>query len=120
MVTTANYRTNTLDLDEQMPSEFKISRSRIMYIENKSGGLEGRAVIGRVYFSKSGKTLYYKGAKFRSLKGSGFKANYFEINSEDEYWISGPRKDQNNRLYGGNAGVEIDDDVRDEYFALIS
>ncbi len=95
-----------LDLDEELPSEFKLSRSRIMYIEDKSAGLEGPAVIGRVYFSKSGKSLYYKGLKFQRLKGSGFKANYFETESGDHYWISGPRKDQNDRLYGGNRGSE--------------
>ena len=99
--------------------EFRLSRSRIMYIESKSGGLEGDAVIGRVYFSKSGKTLYYKGLRFQSLKGSGFKANYFEVESGDHYWISGPRKDLNDRLYGGNRGVMVDEDVRDEYRALV-
>ena len=100
---------------EELPSEFKPSRSKIMYIEDKSAGLEGSARIGRVYLSKSGKTLYYRGMKFQSLKGSGFKANYYEVETGDHYWISGPRKDQNNRLYGGNSGVEIDNDVSKEY-----
>lgn len=86
-----------------------------MYIEDKSQGLEGGARIGRVYFSKSGKTLYYRGLRFQSLKGTGFKANYFEVDSGDHFWISGPRKDQDDRLYGGNRDVDIDDDVRDEY-----
>jgi hypothetical protein len=45
---------------EELPSEFKLSRSKIMYIEDKSGGLEGEARIGRVYLSKSGKTLQGK------------------------------------------------------------
>jgi hypothetical protein len=49
-------------------------KSRIMYIENKSDGLSGPARIGRVIFSKSGKTLYYQGKSFQSLKGSGFTA----------------------------------------------
>ena len=105
---------------EDLPKEFKLARSRIMYIEDKSGGLEGPARIGRVYFSKTGKTLYYRGLRFKSLKGTGYKANYFEVENGDEYWISGPRKDRNDRLYGGCDGVEIDDDVRDEYFALIA
>lgn len=109
-----------LQLDEELPSQFRLSHSKIMYIENKAEGLEGPAVIGRVYFSKSGKTLYYKGLKFQSLKGAGFKANYFETESGDHYWISGPRKDQNDRLYGGNSGVQIDADVREEYANLIS
>jgi hypothetical protein len=105
---------------EELPAEFKLSRSKVMYIEDKSGGLEGEARIGRVYFSKSWKTLYYRGQKFQSLKGSGFKENYFEVESGDHYWISGPRKDQNNRLYGGNRGVEIDKDAHEEYIAYIN
>lgn len=31
---------------EELPSEFKLSRSKIMYIEDKSGDLEGEARIG--------------------------------------------------------------------------
>ena len=105
---------------EEFPSDFKLSRSKIMYIEDKSEGLDGEARIGRVYFSKSGKTLYYRDKKFQSLKGSGFKANYFEVDSGEHYWISGPRKDQSNRLYGGNSGVVIDEDIKNEYLQLIN
>ena len=115
----ADHWREKLDQDAVLPKEFRLSRSRIMYIESKSDGLEGEAVIGRVYFSKSGKTLYYNGLRFQSLKGAGFKANYFETESGDFYWISGTRKDQNDRLYGGNQGVLVDDDVRDEYEALV-
>jgi len=116
----ADHWKDKLQLDEELPSQFRLSRSNIMYIESKAEGLEGPAVIGRVYFSKSGKTLYYKGLKFQSLKGAGFKANYYETESGDHYWISGPRKDQSDRLYGGNSGVQIDDDIREEYLTLIS
>jgi hypothetical protein len=51
-------------------------RSRIMYIESKAEGLNGPARIGRVTFNRTGRTLFYKGKSFKSLKGSGFKANY--------------------------------------------
>lgn len=94
-------------------------QTRIMYIENKSGGLEGSARIGRVTFSKTGKTLYYQGKAFRSLKGHGFKSNYVEIASGEEYWISGPRKDGDDRLYGGSLGVVIDEDVSEEYWSTV-
>lgn len=90
-----------------------------MYIEDKSAGLEGSARIGRVYFSKTGRTLYYQGRSFRSLKGDGFKENYFDTESGDHFWISGPRKDRHDRLYGGNLGVEVDDDAREEYNAYL-
>jgi len=113
-----NYRNQ--ESEQELPKEFKLENSRIMYIEDKSGGLEGGARIGRVYFSKSKKTLYYKGQRFQSLKGRGYKSNYLDIDTGDEYWISGPKKDRNDRLYGGQLGVEIDEDIRDEYFDLIS
>lgn len=66
------------------------SRTRIMYIESKADGLNGPARIGRVSFSKSGKSIHYKGLVFQSLKGRGFKANYYETTTGEQYWISGP------------------------------
>ena len=91
-------------------------KSRIMYIESKAGGLSGPARIGRVTFSKTGKTLYYQGRTFQSLKGRGFKSNFYDVATGEEYWISGPRKDGADRLYGGRDLVEIDPDVRREYW----
>jgi hypothetical protein len=88
-------------------------KSRIMYIEFKGDGIDGPARIGRVYFSKTGKTLRYQGKKFRSLKG-GYKANYFDVETQEEYWISGCKKDGNDRLYSGT--VEIDEDIKKEYW----
>jgi hypothetical protein len=90
--------------------------SRIMYVENKSNGLAG---IGRVTHSKSLSTIYYQGRAFRSLKGRGFKANYIDIESGEYFWISGPKKDGKDRLYGKRVGVEIDEDVREEYWTAI-
>jgi len=91
-------------------------KSRIMYIECKAGGLTGPARIGRVTFSKTGKTIYYQGRTFQSLKGAGFKSNFYDIATGEDYWISGPRKDGADRLYGERTGVEIDPDVRLEYW----
>jgi hypothetical protein len=62
-----------------------------MCVENKAEGLNGPARIGWVQFSKTGATLYYGGKEFRSLKG-GYKANYFDVASCDQYWISGCHK----------------------------
>jgi hypothetical protein len=95
-------------------------QTRIMYIENKADGLTGAARIGRVSFSKTRRTLYYQGKSFQSLKGAGFKSNYYDLETGDEYWISGPRKDGADRLYSPQAlPVEIDDDVRAEYWTAI-
>jgi len=92
--------------------------TRIMYIERKAGELTGEARIGRVTYSKSKKTVYYEGKAFQSLKG-GYKANYYETETGVEYWISGPKKDGTERLYGERIPVEIDEDVREEYWTQI-
>lgn len=102
------------------PTKKATARSgRIMYIECKAGGLTGPARIGRVTFSQTGRTLYYRGQKFQSLKGAGFKSNYYNVETGEDYWISGPKRNGGDTLYGGNSPIEIDDDVREEYWRLI-
>lgn len=94
---------------------------RIMYIENKSSQpedqspLQGRARIGRVTFSKSGRTIYYRGKSLRNLNGDGYKATHYDVQNGDRYWISGPRRDGQDGLYGYRP-TPIDDDVREEYW----
>lgn len=68
-----------------------------MYIENKSEGLAGDAVIGRVKYSKTRRSLHYKGKTY--LKANGYKYNHIEEGTGDEYWISGCHKDGKDRLY---------------------
>jgi hypothetical protein len=95
-----------------------------MYIENKSGGppgdqgFIGPARIGRVSFSKTGRSLYYNGKTFRSLNGAGFKANFYDVESGEHYWISGPKKNGEDGLYGPRP-TPIDQDVREEYWTKI-
>ena len=90
-----------------------------MYIESKAGGLTGPARIGRVTFSKTGRTIYYHDQELRSLSGAGFKANYYDVATGEHYWISGPKRDGSDRLYGERIPVEIDEDVREEYWTVI-
>ncbi len=94
-----------------------MKKTEIMYIEPKDGVASLEATIGRVRYSKTGKTLEYEGRKFQSLKGSGYKANYFDIESGEEYWISGCRKDGNDGLY--RTTVHVNQDVREEYWSDI-
>ncbi len=89
-------------------------RGRIMYVERKGGGLTGEARIGRVGFSKTGRTLYYGGLSFAKIKG--YKANHVCVETGEEYWISGPRRDGRDRLYGERLPVHVDEDCREEYW----
>lgn len=95
-------------------------KMRIMYIEDKSDGLNGPASIGRVTFSKTGQSVHYDGRTFQRLKGGGFKANYIDEATGDHFWISGPRKDGQDRLYPTSTmPIEIDADVEAEYWKSI-
>ena len=90
---------------------------RVMYIERKEESLVGSARTGRVTFSRTGTTIYYGGKSFRKI--SGFKSNYMEEASRAEYWISGPKRNGEDRLYASNIPIEIDEDVREEYWTEI-
>ncbi|MES2695549.1 MAG: 1-deoxy-D-xylulose-5-phosphate synthase [Verrucomicrobiota bacterium] len=95
-------------------------KPRIMYLEAKDGALAGgEARIGRVTFSKTGQTIYYGGRAFHKIPGGGFKSNYYDEASRTEYWISGPKKNGRDRLYSERVPVEIDEDVRVEYWTLV-
>jgi hypothetical protein len=54
---------------QQASSMAGLPASRIMYIESKEASLSGPARIGRVTFSKTGRTIYYRGKAFHSLGG---------------------------------------------------
>jgi hypothetical protein len=106
-------------------------QTRIMYIENKGGGymqqwglhvpsggeLTGPGRIGRITFSKTGKTIYYGGKTFNRCNGD--KANYVCEETGESYWISGPKKRGGDSLYATNIATEIDEDVREEYWTEI-
>jgi len=94
-------------------------KSRIMYIELKShdGGHDdhGPARIGRVTFNRTGKTLRYHGKRFQK-GGTDACANYHDVDTREGYWISGPKKNGQDRHSCGGGSVEIDQDVREEYW----
>jgi hypothetical protein len=88
-----------------------------MYVESKAEGLTGPARIGRVRFSKSGRTIFYGGLTFERVQG--YKANHLCVETGHGYWISGPHRDGADRLYGERLPVAIDEDVRSEYWTEI-
>ncbi|MFK7889045.1 MAG: 1-deoxy-D-xylulose-5-phosphate synthase [Gammaproteobacteria bacterium] len=91
-------------------------KKQIMYIEKKTDGLRGEGRIGLVGTSKTGKTLYYDGRTLEKTKVP-LKVNYYDTDSPDDYWISKPKKDGSDALF--SSVVEIDADVREEYWTKI-
>jgi hypothetical protein len=93
-----------------------------MYIELKSGHSDdGPAHIGRVAFSKSGLSIYYRGKMFQRLSGTGVAGgDYFHSETREEYWISGPKRNGMDRHWNsGGRPMHIDNDVVEEYWRAI-
>jgi hypothetical protein len=89
-----------------------------MYIERKAGNVTGNARIGRVIFSRTMRSMYYDGKEFAKVK-DGFKHNCIEIETGEEYWISGCKANGDDTLYGSSKPISIDEDVREEYWTII-
>ncbi len=92
-------------------------RKRLLYVELKSGQNDcGPAWIGYATLSKSGVTVYFNG---RALKrGGGVSGNHSCIETGDEYWVSGPRKDGRDRHWAGSGVVRVDERALPEYLEL--
>jgi hypothetical protein len=95
-------------------------QARIMYVELKSGhGDSGPARIARVTLSQSGRSVYFHGKRLQALKGGGVQGNFFDAQTGEEYWVSGPKRDGTDRHWAGGGIVRIDDDIAEEYWREI-
>jgi hypothetical protein len=89
-----------------------------MYIEaRRPDGRIKYGRIARVEFSKTGRTIHYDGRAFHAVG----RDEYIDSASGESYWFSGPRRDGNDRKANrpGNFPIEIDYDVRREYWTNI-
>lgn len=94
-------------------------KSKIMYLENKSNGHNGSAWIGFVEFSKSGQTVYFHNKALKKLKIPEISANYFDIETGEEYWVSGVKKNGQDRHQFGCGKIMIDKNSIEEYIKLV-
>ncbi|WP_207759805.1 hypothetical protein [Flavobacterium cyanobacteriorum] len=93
---------------------------QIKYIELKSGySGNGPAWIGLVSFSKTGNTLYFNDKAFKSSKGSGISGNYYDIETGEEYWISGVKKDMTDRHWAGGGTIVVERRILEDYLQLV-
>jgi hypothetical protein len=92
-------------------------KDRIMYVELKSGfSDDGPAWIGKVKFSKSGQTVYFNNKGFKKI--NGISGNFMDIETGEEYWISGVKKNSEDRHWAGSGKIQIDRKVIDEYLMI--
>lgn len=89
----------------------------IRYIELKTGySDDGPAWIGKVKLSKSGQTIYFNDRAFRKMQGT--YGNYYDIETNEEYWISRVKKEGTDRHWAGKGKVFLDKSIIQEYLDL--
>jgi hypothetical protein len=94
---------------------------RLMYVENKDGDIDGvPARVGWVEFSKTGKTVFYRGRELASIGGRGVRGNFMDAKTGEEYWVSGVKQRGSNTHWAEKVSVEIDPDALAAYRALRS
>jgi hypothetical protein len=95
----------------------------LKYIELKSGHSDnGPAWIGYVTLSKTGRTLYFNGRGLMKLKGqrrgeSG--GNYIDMETGESFWVSGVKKNGQDRHWAGSGKVQIEAEAVPEYLKEI-
>ncbi|MCC2548198.1 hypothetical protein LJY25_17240 [Hymenobacter sp. BT175] len=87
-----------------------------MYIENKESG---EAHIGRVSFSRTLQTVYYRDKTLTRGGSEKIKGNFFDTATGEEYWVSGPKKRGGDAHPAERVTVLIDEDVKEEYWSTI-
>lgn len=92
----------------------------LVYVELKTGQSDkGPAWIGFAERSKSGKTIYFNDRAFQSRKGRGIGAKYFDLESGDEYWISGVKRDLSDRHWAGSGPIMVARNALAEYLSAV-
>ncbi|MFC5285598.1 hypothetical protein ACFPM7_00915 [Actinokineospora guangxiensis] len=87
---------------------------RIMYVQLKTGfDLDrGPSWIAWVRFSKTWRTAYLHGRTLRRWPGR--KGNFFDVETGEEFWVSGPKRDRADGRYGSTPPV-VEGDAEEHY-----
>ncbi len=95
-------------------------KKEMKYIELKTGYNDnGPAWIALVSFSKTGQTIYFDGKSLKKIKRGGIGSNYSNLENEEEYWISGVKRDGQDRHYSGNGIIQIEENLVSEYLKFV-
>ena len=89
-------------------------QTEIRYVENKDSG-EGW--IGYCQFSKTGRSVYFNNKVFK--RANVIAGNHFDIETGEEYWISGIKKNGEDRHWAEAGSIFIERTAVNEYLKLV-
>jgi hypothetical protein len=88
----------------------------LRYIELKTGYADnGPALIARVRASKSGRTIYVAGKALKRAVRGGISGNFFDRRTGEEYWVSGVKRNGQDRHWAGSGKIDIEASAVPEY-----
>lgn len=91
----------------------------LKYIERCTGdNHDGESWIGYVEESKSGRTIHFNGQGFCRSTGGGASGNHYDVETGEEYWISGVKKRGTNQHWAGTGRIVIETAAVAEYLEL--
>jgi hypothetical protein len=85
-----------------------------MYVELKTGHNDNGPRVDRPR-----RLLQDREKSLRRIHGGGVQGNYRDVETDEEYWVSGVKRNQEDRHWAGTGAVEIDPGVEDEYRRMI-
>lgn len=90
-----------------------------MFVQLKTGYDidRGPSWICWVDFNKSWGTARFHGKELRRFQSSD--ANFYDVASMEDYWLSGPKRDRSDLRYGPGS-PSIDEDARETYIAFLA
>ena len=68
--------------------------------------------------SRSGSTIYFDNRALKRLKGGGISSNYVDLESGERFWISGAKRNGEDRHWAGSGRVLVERAALEEYLAL--
>ncbi|WP_410586816.1 hypothetical protein [Amycolatopsis sp. lyj-23] len=93
---------------------------RIMYLQLKTGHDtdRGPSWIAWVRFTRTWRTAYVHGRTLRRWPGL-YDANFVDVETGEEFWLSGPKRDRTDGRYG-NAQPVVEGDAAARYAAFLA
>lgn len=92
---------------------------RLMFVQLKTGydTDRGPAWIGWVDFNRSWKTAKFHGRELGRVQS--VDGNFRDLDSGEDFWISGPKRDQTDARYS-SAPPTVDDDAAAVYASFLA
>jgi hypothetical protein len=92
---------------------------RVVFVQLKTGYETDRGPcwICRAHFTKTWQSVQFHGRTLR--RQQGVRGNFVDVESGEEWWVSGPKRDQTDARYSWQQPV-VDDEVRAEYEAFLA